>query len=241
MSEVQLPEGWCEVPLLDVVPSVQYGVSLPLNDGEDGIPVMRMNNLRDGAMDVRDVKRSANPQALALRLQPGDVLFNRTNSIEHVGRTSLWRGELEGASFASYLVRLVPDRARLEPEYLVSWLNMPATQLLIRQFATPGVHQVNINPTNLRRVRIELPKDTSQQRRIAEILATVDEAMEQTEALVAKLQQMKAGLMHDLFTRGVTPEGHLRPTRQEAPPPLPPNPCRLAPEGVEGGSAQRLS
>jgi type I restriction enzyme S subunit len=52
---------------------------------------------------------------------------------------------------------------------------------------------------------------------IAEILSTVDEAMEQTEALVTKLRQMKAGLMHDLFTRGVTPDGHLRPTRQEAP------------------------
>jgi len=57
----------------------------------------------------------------------------------------------------------------------------------------------------------------SEQRRIAEILTTVDEAMEQTEALVGKLEQMKAGLMHDLFTRGVTPDGHLRPTRQEAP------------------------
>ena len=56
-----------------------------------------------------------------------------------------------------------------------------------------------------------------QQRRIAEILSTVDEAIEQTEALIAKYQQIKAGLMHDLFTRGVTPDGHLRPTRTQAP------------------------
>jgi type I restriction enzyme S subunit len=56
-----------------------------------------------------------------------------------------------------------------------------------------------------------------QQRRIAEILSTVDEAIEQTEALIAKYQQIKAGLMHDLFTRGVTPDGHLRPTREQAP------------------------
>jgi type I restriction enzyme S subunit len=55
------------------------------------------------------------------------------------------------------------------------------------------------------------------QRRIAEILATVDEAIEQTEALVQKWQQLKAGLMHDLFTRGVTAAGQLRPTRQAAP------------------------
>lgn len=56
-----------------------------------------------------------------------------------------------------------------------------------------------------------------EQRRIAEILSTLDEAIEQTEALIAKHQQIKAGLMHDLFTRGVTPAGHLRPTREQAP------------------------
>jgi type I restriction enzyme S subunit len=57
----------------------------------------------------------------------------------------------------------------------------------------------------------------SEQKRIAEILSTVDEAIEQTEALIAKYQQIKAGLMHDLFTRGVTPDGRLRPTRILAP------------------------
>ena len=56
-----------------------------------------------------------------------------------------------------------------------------------------------------------------EQRRIAEILSTVDEAIEQTEALIAKYQQIKAGLMQDLFTRGVTPDGHLRPTNVQAP------------------------
>ena len=56
-----------------------------------------------------------------------------------------------------------------------------------------------------------------QQRRIAEILSALDEAIEQTEALIAKMQQVKAGLMHDLFTRGVTPDGRLRPTREQAP------------------------
>lgn len=59
------------------------------------------------------------------------------------------------------------------------------------------------------------PKD--QQRRIAEILSTVDEAIEHTEALIAKTEQIKTGLMHDLFTRGVTPDGRLRPPRDQAP------------------------
>jgi len=59
--------------------------------------------------------------------------------------------------------------------------------------------------------------DPTQQRRIAEILSTVDEAIEETEALIAKQRQIKAGLMHDLFTRGLAPDGHLRPPRDQAP------------------------
>ena len=55
------------------------------------------------------------------------------------------------------------------------------------------------------------------QRHIVEILTTLDETIERTEALIAKYQQIKAGLMHDLFTRGVTPDGRLRPTRDQAP------------------------
>ncbi|MDP2962376.1 MAG: restriction endonuclease subunit S [Sulfurimicrobium sp.] len=58
--------------------------------------------------------------------------------------------------------------------------------------------------------------DFDTQCRIAEILSTLDEAIEQTEALIAKHQQIKAGLMHDLFTRGITPDGHLRPAREQA-------------------------
>ena len=66
--------------------------------------------------------------------------------------------------------------------------------------------------------RVKLGSDEFDgQRRISEILSTVDEAIEQTEALIAKYQQVKAGLMHDLFTRGGSPDGRLRPTYKQAP------------------------
>ena len=70
--------------------------------------------------------------------------------------------------------------------------------------------------STLRKLRVFCP-ESSQQRRIAEVLSSVDEAIEQTEALIAKTRQIKAGLMHDLFTRGVTADGQLRPPRVEAP------------------------
>jgi type I restriction enzyme S subunit len=59
--------------------------------------------------------------------------------------------------------------------------------------------------------------DVDRQRKIAAILSTIDTAIEQTEALIEKYQHIKAGLMHDLFTRGVLPNGQLRPPREQAP------------------------
>lgn len=81
---------------------------------------------------------------------------------------------------------------------------------------TVGSNYPAINSSDVRRLKI--PAFTPpEQRRIAEILSTLDEVIEQTEALIAKMQQVKAGLMHDIFTRGVTPDGRLRPTREQAP------------------------
>jgi type I restriction enzyme S subunit len=87
-----------------------------------------------------------------------------------------------------------------------------------------GSNYPAINSSDVKRLQIPDWKPY-QQRRIAEILSTVDEAIEQTEALIAKYQQIKAGLMHDLFTRGLSPEASakgdvtwtLRPTRVQAP------------------------
>ncbi|MEW6038870.1 MAG: restriction endonuclease subunit S [Pseudomonadota bacterium] len=64
---------------------------------------------------------------------------------------------------------------------------------------------------------VQIPYSIPEQKRIASILATIERAIEKTESLIAKYQQIKAGLMHDLFTRGVTPDGKLRPPREQAP------------------------
>lgn len=55
------------------------------------------------------------------------------------------------------------------------------------------------------------------QAKIAKILTGIDTAIDKTEALIAKYQQIKTGLVHDLFTRGITPDGKLRPPREQAP------------------------
>ncbi|WP_207213829.1 restriction endonuclease subunit S [Sorangium cellulosum] len=195
-----IPKMWSVLPLGDVVPHVAYGVSVPLGFHSTGIPVLRMNNLKDGETDVSDLKYSASATTRRLLLRPGDVLFNRTNSIEHVGRTGIWRGQLELASFASYLVRLDPEPARLNNEFLNRWLNWPCTQMRIRRYATPGVHQVNINPTNLRKTMIALPSSISEQVAIVEALVAHEATVAAEVRELTKLRLLKQGLMDDLLT-----------------------------------------
>ncbi|MFZ5557677.1 MAG: restriction endonuclease subunit S [Pseudomonadota bacterium] len=106
-----------------------------------------------------------------------------------------------------------PDRQRVAVEFLYHRMRQGVEDL---KKLNQGTSINGIVRNDLVSYRIALPP-LPQQQRIAEILSTVDEAIEQTEALIAKTQQIKAGLMHDLFTRGVTADGQLRPPREEAP------------------------
>src|SRR5262249_16364855 len=158
----RIPDDWECKPLSWFVPSAEYGISTSL--GDVGEPVLRMNNLADGEAELADLKYTDAPVPPKLCLRPRHVLFNRTNSLEHVGRTGIWRGQREHATFASYLVRLNAHSDRLSSELLNIWLNWPKTQIEMRRYATPGVQQVNINPTNLRSIWAAFPRSLNEQR-----------------------------------------------------------------------------
>ncbi|MEO8342982.1 MAG: restriction endonuclease subunit S [Gallionella sp.] len=92
--------------------------------------------------------------------------------------------------------------------------------LFIRQQVykfTSQTTQSNLNAGTVKRLPIAYPKDIGQQQKISAILTSIDISIEKTESLIAKYQQIKAGLMHDLFTRGVSADGKLRPPREQAP------------------------
>lgn len=190
-----------DVLLRQLVPTVQYGISTAL-DTKGAVPVLRMNNLGSGEVDVSDLKYSPGMVGPDLLLKDGDVLFNRTNSMEHVGRTSIWRSQLSEATFASYLVRLFPDESRITKPYLVHLLNWEVNQTQMRRYATPAVQQVNINPTNLRRCRVRIPRSLDVQRNIVEMLDASREYIASLTADVAKLRLQKQGLAQDLLTGG---------------------------------------
>lgn len=188
-----------DIQLRELIPMVQYGISTSL-EPTGVVPVLRMNNLGKGEIDVSDLKYSPRHVRPEMLLKDGDVLFNRTNSMEHVGRTSIWRSQLAEATFASYLVRLFPDENRITKQYLVYLLGWEEHQTQMRRYATPGVQQVNINPTNLRLCKVRVPRKLSAQRRVVEALDACREYISALTADVEKLRLKKRGLALDLLT-----------------------------------------
>jgi type I restriction enzyme S subunit len=136
----------------DLLTRCQYGLSVKASD-EGEVPMLGMAHMHDGQMtDAAANFITLAPGELATyRLEPEDILFNRTNSIEHVGRVA--RYTLKGVHvFASYLVRLTADSAQVRPRFLAEYLMSTEGQRRVRRYITRGVSQANINATNLKQV-----------------------------------------------------------------------------------------
>ena len=174
-----IPACWDVARLGDVVESTTYGTNASL-DWSGSTPVLRMGNLQNGQIDLSELRRAdlSNRDFQDLNLVRGDILFNRTNSLDLVGKVAVVRDLPQPLSFASYLVRLRINKNRANPIWLAALLWSSSCQSRIRHFATPGVSQANINPTSLKSLTIPLPC-LSEQRAMAVALDGVDEAIEQ--------------------------------------------------------------
>ena len=144
---------------------------------------------------------------MAVMFEPSDVLM-------------LWDGERSGlvghnlrGVVSSTVQKLTPSK-EITGTYLYYHLLFRFDWIQGRRTGT-GVPHV---PKDLARIlNVKYPLNTIEQESITSILVSIDKAIEKTESLIAKYQQIKAGLMHDLFTRGVTADGKLRPPREQAP------------------------
>ena len=162
---------WPMVELGEVCELVQYGLSLRLNTERQGYKTFRMAELVDGrCLDSGNMKFAdvSDKDFEKYRLNNGDILFNRTNSIEHVGRTGIFA--LDGDyCFASYLIRLSISREIAEPFYVNAFMNTSAFQTGVKRFATRAIGQSNINAKSLARYLIPLPSLEIQQSIVDEI------------------------------------------------------------------------
>lgn len=138
--------------------SSQYGISIEMNTDSVGYPIYRMNEIHDMLCDL-DVDKCADiTQAEYDRfaLKDRDVLFNRTNSFEWVGRTGIYyQNDDIQRTFASYLVRLNPKDSIL-PEYLCAYLSCKYGEWDVKRRARQSINQTNVNPEEVKEIEIPI-------------------------------------------------------------------------------------
>lgn len=135
--------------------SFNYGSSTKSSQTGD-VPVLRMGNIQDGILDWDNLVFTSDKEEISkYALKKGDVLFNRTNSPELVGKTALYNGE-RPAIFAGYLIRIKCSDKML-PEYLTYCLNSPEGREYCWQVKSDGVSQSNINAKKVAAFMLRIP------------------------------------------------------------------------------------
>lgn len=152
---------------------------------------------------------SNNPQFDRALLHDGDLLISRANTRELVGLVGIYKSTGYPCIYPDLMMRLTP-RSHVFPEFLELVLrsNSVRRQIKAQASGTSG-SMVKINSNIVMGINVNLPP-LSEQRFILEILDTLDDTIQATEQLIAKLKQMKQGLLHDLLTRGINENGELR-------------------------------
>ena len=172
---VSNPKEWDIVKIGDIATEVKYGTSLPAVEGGK-YPYLRMNNMtNDGHIDLSNLKYIDVPDDEIEKciVRKGDVLFNRTNSVELVGKTCVFDLD-EEMIIAGYIIRVRLHEAML-PIVFSSYMNTAVIKQYLRKIAKGAVNQANINAKELQAIQIYLlPLDLQNQ--FADCVAQVDKS-----------------------------------------------------------------
>ena len=195
---IKNPKGWEVVTIGDIVTEVRYGTSKPAVEGGK-YPYLRMNNLTvDGHLDLNDLKYIDIPDDEMEKcvVRKGDVLFNRTNSIELVGKTAVF-DLLEDMVIAGYIIR-VRLNERLLPEIFSQYMNLEALKDILRAMAKGAVNQANINAQELQSIKVYVP-DMEVQKQFIKMKEQVNKSKLKVEESLKKMETLQKSLMQQYF------------------------------------------
>lgn len=183
---------------------------------ESGVRLIQLQNIGDGHWRDES-KKYISPtkfQTLAKHgAVAGDIAIAKM--ADPIARACVVPGVEGQFIVVADCIRLTPNRSEFETSYIARAINSPETRREA-EARSLGSTRIRINLSELKKVTIPAPS-LPEQTAIARILDTLDTQIEKTQALIAKLKQVKEGLLHDLLTRGVDENGELRPSAEEAP------------------------
>lgn len=194
-------DAWTVSSIDELCHSLKYGTSKK-SKSEGPVVVIRMGNLQQGEIDWSDLAYTDDQEDIEkYKLNPGDVLFNRTNSAVLVGKTSIYRGEFP-AIFAGYLIKLDYDHECILGEYLNYSLNTTAAKEYCNSVKTDGVNQSNINAKKIGAFEIPVAP-LSEQKEIVRIIKSLlekeNQSKETAETVIEQIDTMKKAILARAF------------------------------------------
>ena len=189
---IENQKNWQVVKLRDIVTDVRYGTSKPAVEG-GRYPYLRMNNLTvDGDLDLNDLKYIDIPDNEIEKcvVRKGDILFNRTNSIDLIGKTAVFN-LLDDMVIAGYIIRIRLNNQIL-PDVFSQYMNLEAMKKVLRGMAKGAVNQANINAQELQSIKVYIP-NMELQKQYVEFKEEIDKS--RLRELLA-IKQIKL-LLHD--------------------------------------------
>ncbi|TDX22941.1 type I restriction enzyme S subunit [Modicisalibacter xianhensis] len=196
-----IPEGWSQEQLRDVIDgSIKNGYSPLPADKITGLWVLGLGALQDGSLNEKEIKPAPdNEKVRGCLLENGDFLISRSNTPEKVGRVAVFRDEIKNCSYPDLMMRLKIDDEKASPGYMEHVLKSYAVRSYFRRSAAGSSgSMIKINKSIVEKTSFLLPPK-SEQKRIACILSTWDEAITTTERLLEASQRQKLALMQQLL------------------------------------------
>jgi type I restriction enzyme, S subunit len=192
------------VALGDIAIDARSGFASGDSDA-DGIVQIRMNNVTtNGALIWDKVRRVPRPKNLGdLIAEPGDILFNATNSPELVGKSALFPGYDEPVTFSNHFLRLRFDAKRVVPGYVVRWLHAQWMRRIFDNMCKRWVNQASVGKSDLLSLSLPLPPLRDQER-IAEILDQADSLRRLRQRAIDRLSLLLRSTFLTLFGDPVT-------------------------------------
>ena len=208
-KQMELPNGWIWATVDQLSSAVEYGSSAKCSEVDSGVPVLRMGNIVAGKLDLAKLKYlpTDHSEFPKLLLEDGDLIFNRTNSAELVGKTAIFSGYDRDFSFASYLIRV--KLIGVEPQIVSSFINSLFGRQWVRSVVSQQVGQANVNGTKLKALAVPLAPEAEQ--------AVILERLEDAEARISTLEDwcetetkrsasLRQSILKDAFAGKLVPQ-----------------------------------
>ncbi|EJL6782659.1 restriction endonuclease subunit S [Vibrio alginolyticus] len=169
----ELPSGWVWERIDNLSNLIEYGSSQKTVDPfPGGVPVLKMGDIQNGQLILGDHKMmSADVEELpSLYLKNNDILYNRTNSAELVGKTGIFKGEDDKYSFASYLIRIRCNSRNVLPDYINLSMNTPLFRTTqVEPHIKKQCGQANVNGTLMKSMLVSIPPLNEQKQIVSKV------------------------------------------------------------------------